>query len=73
MRSTLAVLIGALVTALSIAFSSTVVVLDGTDFEGYADTAFNQIRQYGGKDPSILIHLLESFEKIYGHTCKRSH
>ncbi len=49
------------------------IVLDETRFDGLADTAFNQIRQYGAKDASVLIHLLESLEKLFRHTRRISH
>lgn len=48
-------------------------VLDETRFDGLADTAFNQIRQYGAKDASVMIHLLESLEKLFRHTRRASH
>lgn len=48
------------------------VVLNETDFDGYMDAAFNQIRQYAQNDASVLIHLLESFEKIMKRTERRS-
>lgn len=33
-------------------------------FEGLVDASFNQIRQFGSKSPSILIHLLETLSAI---------
>jgi uncharacterized membrane protein len=33
-------------------------------FEGIVDASFNQIRQFGSKNPSILIHLLETLTSI---------
>jgi uncharacterized membrane protein len=33
-------------------------------FSGLVDAAFNQIRQYGSKSATIIIHLLEVFRHI---------
>jgi uncharacterized membrane protein len=37
-------------------------------FKGLVDASFNQIRQYGGSSPSILIHLLETLTSILTST-----
>jgi len=33
-------------------------------FEGLMDSSFNQIRQYGGRSPSVIIRMMEAFLKI---------
>ena len=40
------------------------VFLDVTDFEGFVDTAFNQIRQQGASDPSVMLALLETLGHV---------
>lgn len=37
-------------------------------FEGLVDACFNQIRQYSSKNPSILIHILETLSSILSCT-----
>jgi len=50
-----------------------VLVLRQTGFDDFCDAAFNQVRRHASHEASVLIHLLESFEKVMKHTEKRSH
>lgn len=43
------------------------VVLKTTTFEGYVDTAFNQIRQNSESSPAVMIKLMESINLIINH------
>lgn len=40
------------------------VVVKGNDFEGFADAAFNQIRQNAGTNPAVLIRLLDGIVRV---------
>lgn len=46
-------------------------LIDHVDFDRFCDTAYHQIRQHASSEPSILIHLVESFEKVMLHTKKK--
>lgn len=48
-------------------------MVDTLDFEGVLDAAFNQIRQFSGGSPSVIIRLMEAMIKIYGFTQKVSY
>ncbi len=48
-------------------------MVDTLDFEGVLDAAFNQIRQFSGGSPSVIIRLMEAMIKIHGFTEKASH
>lgn len=43
------------------------VVLKTTTFEGYVDTAFNQIRQNSESSPAVMIKLMEAINRITNH------
>jgi len=46
-------------------------LIDHANFNRFCDTAYHQIRQHAASEPSILIHLIESFEKVMLHTKKK--
>lgn len=43
------------------------IITDATDFDGIANAAFNQLRQYGCKSVAVTIRLLEVIERIAPH------
>lgn len=43
------------------------VIADGTDFPEIADTAFNQIRQYGRNSVSVILRLLDTIAAVAEH------
>jgi uncharacterized membrane protein len=43
------------------------IVLKTTTFEGYVDTAFNQIRQNSESSPAVMIRLMEAIDRIINH------
>ena len=43
------------------------------DFEDILDIAFNQIRQFSGESPSVIIRLMDALITIHGFTTKDSH
>jgi uncharacterized membrane protein len=43
------------------------------DFEGALDAAFNQIRQFSGGSPAVMIRLMEALTTIRGFTTDESH
>ena len=45
-------------------------IADTLDFEGVMDAAFNQIRQFSGGSPSVIIRLMEALITINGFTTK---
>lgn len=49
------------------------VIADTLDFEGVLDAAFNQIRQFSGGSPAVIIRLMESLTTIHDFTSKESH
>ncbi len=48
-------------------------ILDTLDFEGVLDAAFNQIRQFSGGSPAVVIRLMEAMITIHSFTNKKSH
>lgn len=49
------------------------IVADTVDFEGVLDAAFNQIRQFSGGSPSVIIRLMEAMTTIRQFTEKEVH
>lgn len=49
------------------------VIADALKFEGVLDAAFNQIRQYSGGSPAVMIRLMEALTTILKFTKKDSH
>lgn len=49
------------------------VIEDITDFEGVLDAAFNQIRQFSGGSPAVIIRMMEGLTTIYKFTSKKNH
>jgi uncharacterized membrane protein len=49
------------------------VIADTSDFEGILDVAFNQIRQFSGGSPAVIIRLMEALTTIYEFTSKKTH
>lgn len=49
------------------------IVANVMDFEGVLNTAFNQIRQFSGGSPAVIIRLMEAFIVIESFTLKKSH
>ncbi|MEB2779720.1 DUF2254 domain-containing protein [Algoriphagus sp. C2-6-M1] len=49
------------------------IIADTMDFEGVLDASFNQIRQYSGGSPSVIIRLMEALISIKGFTKEDSH
>nr|MBI1232317.1 DUF2254 domain-containing protein [Cytophagales bacterium] len=41
-------------------------IVNAVDFEGVLDAAFNQIRQFSGGSPAVIIRLMEALETIHG-------
>jgi len=48
-------------------------IADTFNFEGVLDSAFNQIRQFSGGSPAVIIRLMEALTTIHGFTSKDSH
>ena len=48
-------------------------LIDHVDFNRFCDTAFHQIRQHAASETSVLIHLLESLEKVMLHVKRSDH
>ncbi|MFO7798410.1 MAG: DUF2254 family protein, partial [Rhodohalobacter sp.] len=48
-------------------------IADSFNFEGVLDSAFNQIRQFSGGSPAVIIRLIEALIIIHGFTSKESH
>jgi uncharacterized membrane protein len=46
------------------------IIADTLDFEGVLDAAFNQIRQFSGGIPAVLIRLMEALITIHGFANK---
>ena len=44
------------------------IIANTVDFEGALDAAFNQIRQFSGGSPSVIIRLMEALITIHGFT-----
>ena len=42
------------------------VIADTFDFKGVLDAAFNQIRQFSGGSPAVIIRLMEALTTIHG-------
>ena len=49
------------------------VIANTSDFEGLLDAAFNQIRQFSGGSPAVIIKLMEAQITLYGFVTKESH
>lgn len=49
------------------------IIADTVDFQGVLDTAFNQIRQFSGGSPAVIIRLMEAFTTIYKFTEKEKY
>lgn len=55
------------------------VVLDALDFERLAAVAFAQVRRYGGGDPAVAVHLLDTIARVgrstdtHGRSILRGH
>ena len=49
------------------------IIVDTFTFEGVLDAAFNQIRQFSGGSPAVIIRLMEALTTIYGFTEKENH
>ncbi len=49
------------------------IIANTLDFEGILDSAFNQIRQFSGGSPAIIIRLMEALTTIYAFTNSESH
>ena len=49
------------------------VIADTLNFEGVLDGAFNQIRQFSGGSPAVIIRLMEALTTIHAFTSKESH
>ena len=49
------------------------VIADALKFEGVLDAAFNQIRQFSGGSPAVMIRLMEALTTILKFTKKDSH
>lgn len=45
-------------------------IVDTVDFESVLDAAFNQIRQFSGGSPAVIIRLMEALITIYGFATK---
>ncbi len=48
------------------------IITSATDFQGIADAAFNQVRQYGCKSVAVTIRLLEVLGRIGPHLVRQS-
>lgn len=49
------------------------IIADTLNFEGILDAAFNQIRQFSGGSPAVLIRLIEALITIYGFAEKENY
>jgi uncharacterized membrane protein len=49
------------------------IIADTIDFEGVLDVAFNQIRQFSGGSPAVIIRLMEALITIHESASKESH
>lgn len=49
------------------------IIADILEFEGVLDAAFNQIRQFSGGSPAVMIRLMEALITIHGFTNNESH
>lgn len=49
------------------------VITDILTFEGILDVAFNQIRQFSGGSPAVIIRLMEALTTLLGFTSRESH
>lgn len=49
------------------------IIADILEFEGILDSAFNQIRQFSGGSPAVIIRLMEALTTIDQFTSKESH
>ncbi|MEX2633822.1 MAG: DUF2254 domain-containing protein, partial [Balneolales bacterium] len=49
------------------------IIANTLDFEGVLDSAFNQIRQFSGGSPAVIIRLMEALATIHNFTSKKSH
>lgn len=49
------------------------IVADILEFEGVLDAAFNQIRQFAGGSPAVIIRLMEALKTIRNFTDDESH
>lgn len=49
------------------------IIAETYDFEGILDAAFNQIRQFSGGSPAVIIRLMEALLIIYDFTRKEIH
>ncbi|MEX0966591.1 MAG: DUF2254 domain-containing protein [Bacteroidia bacterium] len=49
------------------------IIADTLDFEGALDAAFNQIRQFSGGSPAVIIRLMEAMITIHGFTRKENY
>ncbi|MGK2861698.1 MAG: DUF2254 domain-containing protein, partial [Chitinophagaceae bacterium] len=49
------------------------IIVDSLEFEGVLDAAFNQIRQFSGGSPAVIIRLMEALTAISRFTDKESH
>lgn len=49
------------------------IIADTLDFEGILDASFNQIRQFSGGSPSVMIRMMEALHSITGFATKDSH
>lgn len=49
------------------------IIAETYDFEGILDAAFNQIRQFSGGSPTVIIRLMEALLIIYDFTRKEIH
>ncbi|HEY3664132.1 MAG TPA: DUF2254 family protein, partial [Chthoniobacterales bacterium] len=48
------------------------IITDATDFEGIANAAFNQLRQYGCKSVAVTIRLLQVLARIGPHVVRQN-
>lgn len=49
------------------------IIADTLEFEGVLDAAYNQIRQFSGGSPSVIIRLMEALTTISGFTTNENH
>ncbi|PKQ44844.1 DUF2254 domain-containing protein [Confluentibacter flavum] len=49
------------------------IIADTLEFEGVLDAAYNQIRQYSGGSPSVIIRLMDALTTISGFTTNEKH
>lgn len=48
------------------------IITDATDFDGIANAAFNQLRQYGSKSVAVTIRILEVIGRIASHVVRQN-